>query len=159
MEVVLGIHEGTPIAPELAAMEDTLVIARAIVGSLDSSVLSSEDSIIGTVEEILHQLISDFHQPESSSSMDVDIEHLGKVFKIEYLDSVVSEKAYVILKYFIGCMTRIQGLNSSMVSLSVAFIYWSCFLGTRFAVEEFHRSHGDCNIVLLHPNSSWLHFE
>lgn len=113
LEAALGIHEGTPLASELVNAEDSVIIARAVISSLDATALDNEDATVSTVEELLHQIVSDI-QPSHESSAD---QVYGVVFKNVYLDNVIKEKGYMVVKYFTGCMTRVGEIISSTVSL------------------------------------------
>lgn len=115
LEAVLGIHEGTPLATELINAEDSVTIARAVISSLDVTALDNEDATISTVEELLHQIASDI-QTSSNPAQVASDQIYGVAFKNAYMDSVATEKSYIVVKYFLGCMNRVGGIISSTVS-------------------------------------------
>lgn len=111
LRTVLGISNGS----KAAVAEDTLQIVEALIVSLDAESLSSQDDVTATVENLLHLILAEI-QP-TNTGMEVDNGKLGEVFQCEYLDSVVSSKAFVAVKYFLAALERLEKINKHAVNI------------------------------------------
>uniref|UniRef100_A0AC34GC48 Uncharacterized protein n=1 Tax=Panagrolaimus sp. ES5 TaxID=591445 RepID=A0AC34GC48_9BILA len=101
LRTVLGISAGS----KVAGMEETLPIIEALTWSLDETSLSTQDDVTATVENLLHHVLSEIQPP--NNGMEGDGGKLGEIFQCEYLDTVVSSKAFVAIKYFLSTLDRL----------------------------------------------------